>query len=81
MLVADTHGRVCHATRKLSELLGRSVEQIKGNGADHALSNLLPEPFGQLHRTLAQVMRLAVHNCLVCGKHSYSSKQSKFVYH
>jgi hypothetical protein len=55
MLVADTRGRVCHATRKLSELLGRSVEQLKGNGADHALSSLLPEPFGQLHRSLAQV--------------------------
>jgi hypothetical protein len=55
MLVADTRGRVCHATRKLSELLGRPVEQLKGNGADHALSSLLPEPFGQLHRSLAQV--------------------------
>jgi hypothetical protein len=55
MLVSDGRGRVLHVTRKLAELLGKSVELLKSNGADNALGSVLVEPFAQLHRTLGQV--------------------------
>ncbi len=60
MLVSDGRGRVLHVTRKLAELLGKSVELLKSNGADNALGSVLVEPFAQLHRTLGQVGTLRV---------------------
>jgi hypothetical protein len=58
MLVSDSKGRVCHISRALAEMLGRTPAQAMVNNMQHALGQLMLEPFSQLHRALGSSIPL-----------------------
>ncbi|GFH16804.1 uncharacterized protein HaLaN_13301, partial [Haematococcus lacustris] len=53
LLVTDSKGRVCHATKGLAAALRTTNKAMVAGGAANALENLLPQPLALLHRSLA----------------------------
>ncbi|KAJ9531692.1 hypothetical protein QJQ45_021837 [Haematococcus lacustris] len=51
MLVSDRRGRICHCTQELAATLGHTPHSIRMSGMQHALGQLLPEPFATLHKS------------------------------
>ena len=66
MLVTNPRGALCHVSSSLAGMLGVSPKVLMANGAAHALSSLMTEPYATMHRTLAQVGGAGGRAC-VCG--------------